>query len=102
MRRQGGGFGFVMLLVVVAVIFYLAMNHLKSIAPAAIAVDKHNKARKAGQEVAPEDFEPTSSSRSGSADSWTPAPPSRPSLDTMDKRTAAHTAAVSDALSQAN
>jgi hypothetical protein len=99
MKRQGGGFGFVMMLVVLAVIFYVAMNNFKHIAPAAIAVDKHNKTRKAGQDVAPEDFEPKNDSKSSSADAWTETPPARPNLDTMDKRTDDHSAQVKDALS---
>jgi hypothetical protein len=102
MRRQGGGFGFVVMLVVLAVVFYVAMANFKSVAPAAVEIQKHNKARRAGQEVQPESFEPKGGSPSASADSWTPAPPSRPSLSTMDKRTSDHSAAVQDALSQAN
>ena len=93
MRRQGGGFGFVVMLMVLAVVFYIAMNNFKSVAPVAIEVQKHNAARKAGQETP---------SASASADSWTPAPPSRPSLSTMDQKTSDHSAAVQDALSQAN
>lgn len=90
------------MLVVLAVIFYLAMNNFKSVAPATVEIQKHNKSRKAGQEVQPEEFEPKNASTSASADSWTPAPPSRPSLSTMDQRTSDHSAAVKDALSQAN
>jgi len=81
------------MLVVLAVIFYIAMNDFKTVAPEAIEIQKHNKARKAGQE---------GTSTSASADSWTPAPPSRPSLSTMDQRTSDHSAAVKDALSQAD
>jgi cytoskeletal protein RodZ len=102
MRRQGGGFGFVVMLIVLVVIFYIAMNNFKSVAPTAMEIQKHNKSRKAGQEVQPENFEPKSTSTSASADSWTPAPPSRPSLSTMDQRTSDHSATVKDALSQAN
>ena len=101
MRRQGGGFGFVMLLVVVAIIFYVAMNNFKNIAPSAIAIDKHNKGRKDGQEVSPEKYEPKNPSTAGSADAWTATPPVRPNLDTMDKRTDQHTTDVKDALSHA-
>ena len=93
MRRQGGGFGFVVMLVVLAVILFIAMNNFKSVAPAAVEIQKHNKARKAGREV---------TATSASADSWTPAPPSRPSLSAMDQRTSEHSAAVKDALSQAD
>jgi len=91
MRRQGGGFGFVVMLVVLVVVFYLAMNNFRSTAPAAIAIQKHNQARKAGEETPP---------ASATDDSWTPAPPSRPNLDTMDKNTSNHSAAVQGALSQ--
>jgi len=91
------------MLVVLAVVFYLAMNNFKSVAPAALEVQKHNKARGAGDDVKPEDFEPKNNpGTSGSADAWTPAPPSRPSLSTMDQRTTEHSSAVSDAASQAN
>ena len=102
MRRQGGGFGFVVMLVVLAVIFYLAMNNFKTVAPEAMEIQKHNKARRAGQEVEPESFEPKAASTSASADAWTPTPPSRPSLSTMDQKTTEHVGAVSDTLSQAN
>jgi cytoskeletal protein RodZ len=100
MRRQGGGFGFVLMLVVLVVIFFLAMNNFKSVAPTAAAIQKHNNARKNGEEVLAEDAKPQSAS--ASADSWTPAPPSRPNLETMDQNTSNHSAAVQDALSQAN
>jgi len=91
MRRQGGGFGFVVMLVVLVVVFFIAMNNFKSTAPAAIAIQKHNQERKSGEETAP---------ASATDDSWTPAAPSRPNLDTMDKNTSNHSAAVSGALSQ--
>ena len=90
------------MLVVLAVIFYLAMNNFKTVAPEAMEIQKHNKSRRAGHDVQPENFEPTSASTSASADAWTPAPPSRPSLSTMDQRTSDHSAAVKDALSSAN
>jgi hypothetical protein len=101
MRRQGSGFGFVIMLVVLAVVFYLAMNNFKSVAPAAMDVKRHNDARKAGRDVRPANVEPNGTSTSASADAWTPAPPSRPSLSTMDQKTTEHGAAVQDALSQA-
>jgi len=94
MRRQGGSFGFVIMLVVLAVILLIALNNFKSVAPAAVEIRKHNEARKAGQEVRPESVEPK--------DASTSAPSSRPSLSTMDQRTSDHSAAVQDALSQAN
>jgi len=91
MRQQGGGFGFVVMLVVLVVVFFIAMNNFKSTAPAAIAIQKHNEARKAGVETP---------SASATDDSWTPAPPSRPNLNTMDQNTSDHSAAVQGALSQ--
>jgi cytoskeletal protein RodZ len=93
-RRQGGGFGFVVLLVVLAVVLYLALNDFKATAPAAIAIQKHNKARQAGEKT------PSTESPSASADSWTPSAPSRPSLSTMDQKTSEHAAEVQGALSQ--
>ena len=91
MRQQGGGFGFVVMLVVLVVVFFIAMNNFKATAPAAIAIQKHNQARKAGEETPP---------ASRTDDSWTPAPPSRPNLSTMDQNTSDHSAAVQGALSQ--
>jgi hypothetical protein len=91
MRRQGGGFGFVVMLVVLVVVFYLAMNNFKSAAPAAIAIQKHNAERKSGEEP---------KAPSATDDSWTPTPPSRPSMSTMDQKTTEHSAAVQSALSQ--
>ena len=92
------------LLMVLAVIFFLAMNNFKSVAPSALELQKNNKTRNARREIQSEYVEPTdaSTSTSASADSWTPAPPSRPSLETVDKNTSAHSAAVQDALSQGN
>jgi len=84
----------VILLVVLAVVLYLAMNNFKATAPAAIAIQEHNKARAAGEQTTPPQ------STSASADSWTPAPPSRPSLSTMDQKTSEHSDNVQDALSQ--
>jgi len=102
MRRQGGGFGFVVMLVVLVVIFYIAMNNFKSVAPAAVEIQKHNKARNGRREIQSEYVEPNDASTSASADSWTPTPPSRPNLSTMDQNTSDHSAKVQDALSQAN
>ena len=94
------------LLMVLAVIFFIAMNNFKSIAPSALDLQKHNKAGKARRDIQSEYVEPTDTaagdSKSASADSWTPSPPSRPSLSTMDQKTSEHTAAVNDATSQAN
>ena len=91
MKRQGGGFGFVVMLVVLAVVFYIAMNNFKSTAPTAIAIQEHNRARESGKDVP---------STPATDDSWTPAPPSRPNLSTMDQKTSEHSAAVQGALSQ--
>jgi hypothetical protein len=100
MRRQGGGFGFALMLLVLVVIFFLAMNNFKSAAPAAAAIQKHNKDRASREETRPVDAAPESTSASD--DTWTPAPPSRPNLSTMDQTTSKHAAAVQDALSQTN
>src|SRR5262245_52802531 len=106
MRRQGGGFGFVVLLLVMAAIFFIAMNNFKSVAPTAMEIQKHNKARNGRREIQSEYVEPNdaaaSTSTSASGDSWNPAPPSRPNLETMDKNTSAHSQKVQDALSQSN
>lgn len=88
--------------VILAVIFYLAMNNFKSTAPTALEIQRHNAARKAGQEVRPEDADANQPPTSASADAWNPTPPSRPSLDTVDKNTTKHANDVSDALSQSN
>ena len=102
MRRQSGGFGFVVMLMVLAVVFYIAMNNFKSVAPSALELQKHNKDRNGRREIQSEYVELKDTSASASGDSWTPAPPSRPSLSTMDQNTSDHSAKVQDALSQAN
>jgi cytoskeletal protein RodZ len=102
MRKQGGGFGFVMLLVVLIIIFFVAMRNFESVAPSAMAIQEHNAVRKSADGAAPEQLEPKQTSTSASADSWTPAPPSRPNLSTMDQKTTEHTSDVQDALSQSN
>ena len=102
MRKQGGGFGFVIMLLVLAVVFYLAMNNFKSVAPEAMDIKRHNDARKAGRDARPDGGQPTTTSTSANADAWNPSPPSRPNLSTMDQKTTEHTGAVSDALSQTN
>jgi hypothetical protein len=99
MRKQGGGFGFVMLLVVLAAVFYAAMKNMKAVAPAAMDVQKHNKRR----EMQQGDFNPpddAAENKSSSADSWTPAPPSRPNLQQMDAATTQHSNDVQKAISQ--
>jgi len=102
MRKQGSGFGFVIMLLVLAVVFYLAMNNFKSVAPEAMDIKRHNDARKAGRDVRTDSGQPTTPSTSSNADAWNPSPPSRPNLSTMDQKTTEHTGAVSDALSQTN
>jgi len=99
MRRQGGGFGIIMLLVVLAIIAYVAMRNTQSIAPAALEVQQHNKKRR---EVNAEGIAPDAAPTSASDDAWNPAPPARPNLQTMDQKTTEHSADVKDALSQAN
>ncbi len=88
------------MLVVLVVIFFLAMNNFKSVAPSAIELQKHNKDRNGRREIQSEYVEPKEASASASGDSWTPAPPSRPNLSTMDQNTSDHSAKVQDALSQ--
>ena len=90
------------MLLVLAVIFYIAMNNFKSVAPEAMDIKKHNESRKAGRDVRLDDADAKPGSTSGNADAWTPAPPSRPNLSTMDQKTSEHTDNVKDALSQAN
>jgi hypothetical protein len=102
MRRQGGGFGFVVMLLVLAVVFYIAMNNFKAVAPEAIDIKKHNDGRKAGRDVRPEGEKAQTVGTSSNADAWNPSPPARPNLDTMDQKTTEHSANVQDALSQAN
>lgn len=99
MRRQGGGFGFLMLLAVLAIVAYVAMRNAKSVAPQALEIQKHNQKRR---EVNAEAIAPDAAPTSASDDAWTPAPPSRPSLETVDKNTTQHSTAVQDALSQSN
>ena len=98
MRRQGGGFGIIMLLVVLAIIAYVAMRNTRSIAPAALEIQEHNKRR----EVNAEGLAPNAAPTSASDDAWNPTPPSKPSLQTVDQKTSEHSADVKDALSQAN
>ena len=100
MRRQGGGFGIIMLLVVLAIIAWVAMRNTRSIAPEVLQIQEHNKRR----EVNAEGIAPNATATSASDDSWSPAPPAKPTsnLETMDQKTTAHTTDVKDALSQSN
>jgi len=104
MRRQGGGFGFVILLVVLALVFYAAMRNLQSVSPAALEIQKHNAARRTeaqtGVQANPPDA--PAASTSSSPDTWNPSPPARPNLSNMDAATTQHTDAVKDSLSQSN
>jgi len=101
MRRQGAGFGFVMILVVMIVVLLIALRNWSAVAPAALDVKKHNDARARGESVPAAD-EPAAGSPSSSSDSWTPTPPSRPNLSSMERKTDQHADAVKDALSHAN
>jgi hypothetical protein len=91
MRRQGGSGGFVILLVVLAVVLFIALNNFKSTAPAALAIQKQTRARESARETPP---------AQATDDSWTPTPPARPSLSQVDQKTSEHSAAVESALSQ--
>jgi len=94
--------GFVVLLVALAVVFFVAMRNFKTVAPSAIEIQKHNKDREARRDVKPEAYGADAASTSQSGDAWNPTPPARPSLETVDQRTNEHSADVQDALSQAN
>jgi len=99
MRRQGGGFGTVILLVVVAVVLYLVARNWKSVAPTAMEIHDRNQRRAtAGSEYVPEKVEAPSGGKS--EDAWTPSPPVNPSLGAMESRTSAHTQSVNEALQQ--
>jgi hypothetical protein len=98
MRRQGGGFGIIMLLVVLAIVAWLAMRNTQKVAPEVLQIQEHNKRR----EVNAEGIAPNATATSASDDSWNPTPPSKPSLQTVDQKTSEHSADVKDALSQAN
>ena len=101
MRKQGGGFGFVMLLLVLAIVLFAALRNMRAVAPEAMEIQRHNAARKAS-DGAPADGSQPKASTSSSADSWTEAPPSKPNLSTMDQNTTAHSNDVQNALSQSN
>lgn len=100
MRRQGGGFGFVMLLVVLAIVLFAALRNMHAVAPEAMEIQRHNAARKASDGAPADGSKPASTS--SNADSWTEAPPSRPNLSTMDQKTTEHSNDVQNALSQSN
>ena len=85
MRKPGGSFGMLILLVVVAVVLYLAGKAWNSVAPTAKELDR-----------SPSTHEAQSGIKSGEA------PPLRPSLDEMQKTTSSHTADVDEALREAH
>lgn len=87
------------LLVVMAVVLLLAARNWKAIARTALDIHKKNAHMSATSTDSPETFEPSSSAATA-GDSGQTAPPSRPSLSGMEKRTTAHTDAVRDALDQ--
>jgi hypothetical protein len=99
MRRQGGGFGILMLLVVVAIIAYMAMRNARTVAPTAMEIERHNQARR---EVATDGAAPDTAPAAPNGDAWNPTPPARPSLQTVDQKTSEHSATVQDALSQSH
>src|SRR5262245_12300160 len=104
MRRAGGGFGFIILLLVLAVIFYAAMRNFQAVAPAAMEVQKHNAKRRVDAELGttPEEEKQAQTSPSATDDSWTPSAPAKPDLSKMDQATTQHADAVKDSLSQSN
>jgi len=88
----------VILLVAVAVLFYVAMTNFKSVAPSALEIKQHNDRRASGE---PEP-QPAATSTAASADSWTPTPPARPNLSEMEQKTSEHASDVQGALSRDN
>ena len=88
-----------MLLVVLGIVAYMAMRNTQSVAPTAMEIQRHNQKRR---EVNAEAIAPDAAPTSASSDSWNPAPPARPSLETVDKNTTEHSNNVADALDEAN
>ncbi len=88
MRRPGSGFGFVVLVVVLAVVLFLASRAFKSTLPAAQALKKPR--------TAASDAATTDTSQSGES-----IRPSRlPDLRDVKQRTDSHASQVRDALEQ--
>lgn len=87
-----------MLLVVLAIIAFVALRNAQTVAPAALEVQKHNQAR-SQQNV---DGTAPAPPAPANGDAWTESPPSRPNLQTMDQNTTQHSDAVQSALSQPN
>jgi hypothetical protein len=85
MRKQGGGFGVVLLLVVVAVVLFLATRAWKQVLPTA-------------SEIANPSAPDASKTATGEGASSGEVPPVRPSLREMDQRTSEHTDQVRDTL----
>ncbi len=86
MRRQGSGFGFVMLLVVVAVVLFLASRALKSTLPAATVLAHPSPS---GEQV-------TEPAVAGGGESIRPG--RLPDLKVVKQGTDAHAAEVRDAV----
>ena len=86
MRRQGSGFGLVMLVVVLAVVLLLATRALKSTLPAAQALAKPSDAAS----------DPAATGTSSSGESIRPS--RLPDLKDLKQRTDAHAAQVKDAV----
>src|SRR5262245_53289526 len=84
MRRQGGGFGFVILLVVVAIVLWLAAKNWQSTLPAAAEISKP------GRPASTLDTPPNSGE----------SVPARPNLSDMKNATDAHTSDVNRSLDQ--
>lgn len=85
--RQGSGFGVVVLLLVVAVVMMLAGKMLRGVGGAAIEVTKPGAPTAASKDVPP----PSANTGAGQARI-------QASATEMQRKTAAHTAAVNDAL----
>jgi hypothetical protein len=87
MRKRGGGFGILMLVIVVAIVLYLAAKNLETTVPAARI--KEEPAASAGITL------DNSSPNSGES------VPARPNLSDMKNATDTHTSDVNRSLDQA-
>ena len=88
--RQGGGFGFVILLVVLAVILFLVSKSSSKLVPAALPVASQAEAVDRDQ-ASPEPPSPAVNSGAGQA-------PIQSRLSDAQAKTSAHSAQVQDAL----
>ncbi len=88
MRRQGSGFGFVVLLVVLVVVLFLATRAFKSTLPAASSLAKPPS----------ETGDPAAKGTSSGGESVRPS--RLPDLKDVKQRTDAHAAQVRDAVEQ--